>query len=152
MNEQTNIDLVRQCYDDFLRGDIPQVLSHFAQDIDWELTAVESIPFTGKRRGLDQVAGFFREMNELQEFRDFRPLEFIAQGDRVVVLGHYRVAVKATGAEFDSDWTHVFTIDGGKFVKFREFSDTHKAALAYQPPAGAIGSAARAGGDRPAAH
>lgn len=152
MNEQTNIDLVKQCYDDFIRGDIQRVLSHFAQDVDWELPAVESIPFSGKRHGIDQVAEFFRQMNELQEFREFRPSEFIAQGDRVVVLGHYRVAVKATGAEFESDWSHVFRVAGGKFATFREFTDSHKAAKAYQPQAGAIGAATSTGAERPAVH
>jgi ketosteroid isomerase-like protein len=153
MSEQENIHLVRQCYEAFLNGETERMLNYMMKSIDWELPAVEGIPFSGKRQGRDAVAEFFRLVNELQELREFRPKEFIAQGDRVVVTGHYEWTVKATRAEFGCDWCHVFHIAMGEISKFTEFTDTHKAALAYQPQAAdAMKAAARPGADRPTAH
>jgi ketosteroid isomerase-like protein len=153
MSEQQNIELVRQCYEAFLHGETDRMLNYMMKNIDWELPAVEGIPFSGKRQGRDAVAAFFRLVNELQELREFRPDEFIAQGDRVVVMGHYEWTVKATGVEFGCDWCHVFQIAGGEISKFTEFTDTHKAAVAYQPQAAAaMQAAARGGADRPTAH
>ena len=153
MSEQENIDLVKQCYQAFVNGDSERLLNYMAKSIDWELPAVEGIPFSGKRQGRDAVGEFFRLVGELQESREFRHMEFTAQGDRVVVTGHYEWTVKATRAEFGCDWCHVFHIAQGQIAKFNEFTDTHKAALAYQPQAAeAMKGAARAGTGRPTAH
>jgi ketosteroid isomerase-like protein len=64
--------------------------------------------------------------------REFEPREFIAQGNKVVVLGHGAWTVNATGRDFDSDWVHVFTIEDGHIAAFREFLDSHLAAEACQ--------------------
>ncbi|WP_075795896.1 nuclear transport factor 2 family protein [Massilia putida] len=148
MNEQANISLLKQAYDAYGQGDIQRLLGMLAQDIDWELPDIEGVPFTGKRHGVDQVADFFRILAECQEPREFRPDQFIAQGDQVVVLGHGTFAVKATGAEFSSDWCHVFRVVGGKIAGFKEYDDTHQAAQAYQPRGIGAGTAAT----QPAVH
>jgi ketosteroid isomerase-like protein len=152
MNEQANIELLKQAYDAYDKGDIPRLLGMCAQDIAWELPEVEGIPFTGKRRGLAQVSDFFRVMDECQEVREFRPDRFLAQGDQVIVLGHGTFTVKANGAEYSDDWCHVFTIAGGKVASFKEYCDTHKAAQAYQAQGAGAGAAAGKGATRPAVH
>jgi ketosteroid isomerase-like protein len=132
MSQQENISLVKRCYDDFLKGDIQHLLSLFADDIEWELPAMENIPFSGKRQGRDQVAEFFKSLNDMQSAKQFEPREFIAQGDKVVVLGHYAWAVKSIGSQFESDWSHIFTIRDDKVTRFREFFDSHVAEAAYR--------------------
>lgn len=87
MNEQANIDTIRQVYHAFVNGDSQGLLSFMAQDIAWGVPEVPNLPFAGKLQGRDNVAEFFRMVAAHQQLRDFRPIEFIAQGDRVVVLG-----------------------------------------------------------------
>jgi hypothetical protein len=152
MNEQANISLLKQAYDAYDQGDIQRLLGMLAQDIDWELPDIEGVPFAGKRHGADQVADFFRILAECQEPREFRPDQFIAQGDQVVVLGHGTFAVKATGAEYSSDWCHIFRVAGGKIASFKEYDDTHQAAQAYQPQGASTGAAAGKGATRPPIH
>lgn len=132
MNEQVNIELIHQVYDAFLKGDSQRLLSYMAQDIDWEEPQVPNIPFAGKRQGRDQVAEFFQMVDAAQQLRDFRPGEFIAQDDRVVVLGHYEWTVRANGADWGSDWVHIFTVRDGKITSCRELTDTHRVVEAYQ--------------------
>ena len=148
MNEQANISLLKQAYDAFNTGDIQRLLGMLAQDITWELPEVEAIPFTGKRRGIDQVADFFRVLAECQDTREFAPDRFIAQGDDVVVFGHATFIVRETGIAYSDEWCHVFRVDGGKVASFKEYTDTYRAAQAYRP------QGARAGteGTRPAVH
>jgi hypothetical protein len=152
MNEQSNIDLLKQGYEAYNRGDIQSVLKLFAQDIDWDVPEVEGIPFTGKRHGLDQVAEFFRVMGDCQDARQLQADRFIAQGDQVIVCGHAEYTVKATGAEYSDEWCHVFTVSGGKVSTFKEYCDTHRAALAYQPQGAGVAAGAGAGATRPAVH
>jgi ketosteroid isomerase-like protein len=112
------------------------------------LPETEGIPFTGKRRGIDQVADFFRVLAECQDTREFAPDRFIGQGDDVVVFGHATFVVRETGVEYSDEWCHVFRVTGGKIASFKEYTDTHRAAQAYQPQ----GIHAGQGATRPAVH
>jgi uncharacterized protein len=132
MSEQANIQLVRQTYESFKAGDLRAVLGVFAESVEWILPQVEGIQFSGKRSGRDQVAAFFSTMSSAQEPVRFEPQEYIAQGDRVVVLGHYRWHAKATGREWESDWAHVYTIRDGQIVRFQEYTDTAMAIAAHR--------------------
>jgi uncharacterized protein len=133
MSEQENTKLVQQAYENFKSGDIQSVLDLLADDIEWELPNIENVPFSGKRRGREQAGEFFRSLADSQEVQHFEPEEFIAQGDKVVALGHYGWRVHATTREFESDWAHVFTIRGDKIVKFHEYTDTAAVASAHRP-------------------
>ena len=63
--------------------------------------------------------------------KSFEPSTFIADGDRVVVLGADQVRVKGgSGTPLKENWCHVFTISNGKITAFREYMDT--AALAAE--------------------
>ncbi len=132
MDEQRNTELVRQAYAAFARGDLERVLACLSAEVDWEIPEVPTLPFTGKRHGREQVQEYFRLNSELQAVRDFAPREFIAQGDKVVVLGHGAWTTRDTGRDFESDWVHVFTVQDGEVVAFREFLDAHVAVDAFQ--------------------
>ena len=136
MEEQQNTRLVKDAYAAYGRGDVATVLACMAPQIDWELASVPGLSFTGKRKGSDQVAEYFRVADEERTLREFVPKEFIAQGNKVVVLGYGAWTVKGTGREFASDWVHVFTIEDGHIVAFREFLDSHLAAEACRVGAG----------------
>ena len=73
------------------------------------------------------------------EILDFQPREFVADGDRVLVVGWERAKVKATNRTVELDWIMSFTVRNGKVAKFREYTDTKALADAY-------GAAARAAG------
>lgn len=133
MGEQENIELVMRAYDTFLRGDMPALMDMFADDIEWLLDRNDDVPFAGLRRGKEEVAEFFRLIHENQHPLQFEPREFVAQGDKVVALGHYAWSVKPTDRTYESDFAEVFTIRNGKIARFREYTDTRAVAEAYQP-------------------
>lgn len=132
MNEQENTKVVKQAYDYFKKGDIQSVLGLMADDVDWRLPNVEGMPHAGQRKGLPQVTEFFSILGDTQDARQFDPNEFIAQGDRVVALGHYLWKIISSGREYESDFVHVFTIRDGKIAGFDEYFDTAPAAAAFQ--------------------
>ena len=132
MNEQENTKTVKQAYDYFKSGNIEKVLSLMSNDVDWRLPNIENMPHAGTRKGLEQVTEFFSTLAEAQDAKQFDPNEFIAQGDRVVALGHYIWKVKANNREYESDFVHVFTVRDGKITGFDEYFDTTPATMAYQ--------------------
>jgi ketosteroid isomerase-like protein len=136
MSEQDNLQIVREAYAAFKRGDIPDVLNKLADDVVWLLPGpADIIPVSGERRGRKQVGQFFSTLDENQEARQFEPQEFVAQGEKVVVLGQYRWLVRKTGREFASHWAHVFTVRDGKIVGFQEYYDTAASVGAYRAAA-----------------
>jgi ketosteroid isomerase-like protein len=131
MSEQ-NTAIAQQAYTNFKTGNIQALLDQLSDDVTWQLPEVEGAPLSGKRARRDGVKEFFATVARDQEVIEFEPREFVAQGDKVVSLGHYRWRVKDTGREFASDFAHVFTISDGKITGFREYFDSAAVAAAYQ--------------------
>jgi uncharacterized protein len=130
--EQENLLLVQEFYAALKREDIIGVLNTLADDVAWFIPGTRDVPpFVGQRRGSGQVAQFIAKLTETGDVGQFEPREFIAQGGKVVALGHYRWRAKPTGPSYASDLVHVFTVQEGKVSNFREYLDTHAWAAAY---------------------
>ena len=129
MSQQQNLEIVRQGYEAFGRGDIDTLLSLLDENIEWVSPGPPELPTAGTRRGRQQVAEYFKTLNEVFEIQRFEPKTFISDGDRVVVLGDDTSRINATGKIIDSDWAHVFTLAGGKVVSLHEYIDTAAVVL-----------------------
>lgn len=131
MNEQENLRIVREGYTAFGRGDIAAALSSYADDVDWAMPgSPDVVPYAGRRRGREQVAQFYSTFAQTEDVEQMGLQDFIAQGDKVLVLGHYKGRVKSTGRSYTKDFIHVVTLRDGKVVKFREYvasDDMHAA-------------------------
>jgi uncharacterized protein len=131
MNEQENTRLVQKAYQSIQSGDISSLVTVMAPDILWEMPKIDNVPFSGTWRGHEQVKKFFSLVFEVQEVVEFEPKEFIAQGDKVVVLGRFLMRVKATGRDSRSDWAHVWTVNAGKVVHMQEYVDSAAVGKAH---------------------
>lgn len=133
MAEHENVQTVQQLYAAFHRGDRAAFLNTLADTIEWFVPGpTQILPWAGLRRGREQVAQFFAEFAQTAETEQFEPQEFIAQGERVVVLGQRRDRVKATGRIFESDWVQVFSLSEGKIVRFHGYIDTAALVAAFR--------------------
>jgi len=133
MTEQSNVQLVQQAYAAFGRADIDGILQTLAESVDWFIPGpIGMIPFAGRRHGPQEVAAFFGVLASTQTAERFEPLEFIASGNRVVVLGTQRWYVHSTGRTYEDEWVHLFTIENGKITVFAEYHDTEAEAAAHR--------------------
>ena len=135
MNEQENTKIARQAYENFKNGDIQALMDSMSDDVDWEIPEIENVPFARRYRGREGAMQFFSSLAQAQDSVAFNPQEFIAQGDKVVVLGNYAWRARTTGREFGGDWAHVFTIRDGKIVGFKEYTDTAVISAAHRKAA-----------------
>jgi len=124
MNEQQNLDTIRRGYELYGRGDIEGLLGLFDRDIEWISPGPSTLETSGRRRGHQQVRDFFNAVSKTLDMQKFEPVEFIAQGDRVVVLGHNTAKVKATGKVVSETWAHAFRLKNGRVISFVEYLDT----------------------------
>jgi uncharacterized protein len=63
--------------------------------------------------------------------------EFVAQGDRVLVVGFDRARVKATNRTYEGHWVMAFTVRNGKATNVREYIDTLSLARGFEVAASA---------------
>lgn len=134
MSDQ-NVKVVQDAYAAFKRADIQSILNALSPDVDWDPLSglAGKVPQAGRRRGPGEVGEFFKILGREADFSVFEPREYIAQGDRVVALGHYEGRATSTGKTFKADWAMVFTIRNGKIANFREYVDTANVLAAYTP-------------------
>ncbi len=131
MSEQINVRVVQEAYAAFGRGDIAAALSGYADDVDWSMPgSPEIFPYAGKRCGREQVAQFYSTFAQTEEVEQMDLQDFVAQGEKVLVFGHYKGRVKSTRRSYTKDFIHAVPLRDGKVVRFREYvasDDMHAA-------------------------
>src|SRR5262245_29497377 len=87
MTEQQNLDVVRSGYEAFGSGDIPGLLRLFHDDVSWITPGPADLPTAGTRNGHEAVQEFFVTLTSVVDILRFEPKDFIAHGDKVIVIG-----------------------------------------------------------------
>lgn len=131
----TSTAVARRFFDLFAEGDLETIKADLlAPDFEWVYHGPESLPWAGVYRGADGFDRFFAIVRELVHVRECTPREFIEAGDRVLVLGHSRTTVLATGARYEAQWMNVFTVRDGRITLFLDLFDTASVVEALQRP------------------
>ena len=129
-----NLETVQQIYAAFGRGDVPVILEHLDESVEWEYGVNSTdVPWLQPRRGRDGAAQFFASLGEIDIHR-FEVKGFLAgEGGLVVGLFDIEFTVKATGKRVvEEDEVHLWYFNAaGKAVRFRHRADTHQQQMAW---------------------
>lgn len=132
MSGQENERVARAVFDCFGRGDMGGMLALVDEGVVWRMEGdAHIVPYAGERRGHAGVVDFFQQLGGNVEFESFEPREFVAGGDKVVVLGGERGRVRSNGRTFHNEWAIVVTLRDGKVTHFRCYEDTGAVAAAF---------------------
>ena len=125
MSTESNLKIVRGVYEAFARTDILAVLAALDDDVEWIMPGPpETLPFAGVWRGRDAVSRFLAILTGTLSFEQFEPRTFLADADTVVVLGHSRDRILATGRIVEMEWAAVITLRDGKVIRYQVYEDT----------------------------
>jgi ketosteroid isomerase-like protein len=134
-NAASNKDFVRGIYQAFSRGDLAAVIASLDGEILWaypdNVFFADGSPFRGPSEVFNKI--FVRLATEWEDFK-VEPMEYISEGDRVVVLARETGVFRETGATVELDTAHFWTIREGKAIEFYAVTDT----LAYSRAAGLV--------------
>ena len=131
MSIEDNKRVVQAVFEKFGSGDVPGLLALITEDAEWSAPGPEVVPYFGERKGRDGALEFFKHLGSNVEFERFEPGDFIAEGERVVVLGFERGRVRRTGKVFDNSWALVFTIRDGMVAGLHIYDNTAAIAEAF---------------------
>ena len=129
MLTQENVQTVKNFFAALGRGDKRGLLALVAKDIEWIIPG-EDWPLAGTYRGHAGLADLLQKAELLET--STKPLEFVAQGDRVLVVGFASGKIIATNKTFEDDWVFAITVRNGKLTNFREYIDTQALARASE--------------------
>ena len=125
------VQIVKDFFAAMRSGDMKALLALCAEDIEWIIPG-ENWPLAGTHRGHAGLENLLQKANETVETSYPEPPEFIAQGDRVVVVGFATGRIKATNKTFEDHWVFAITVRNGKLTNIREYIDTQALARASE--------------------
>ena len=128
MSVEKNIRTVKDFFAAIGRGDREALLALIAEDIEWIIPG-EDWPLAGTHSGHAGLADLLWTASKSIE-TSTEPREFVAQGDRVLVVGFARGKIKATNKTFEDDWIFAITVRDGRLTNIREYIDTQALARA----------------------
>jgi len=134
MSTQENVQIVKDFFAAIASGDKQRLLSLAAEDIEWIIPG-EDWPLAGTHRGHAGLADVLQKAAKELETTYPKPPEFVAQGDRVLVVGVATGKIKATNRPFKDDWVFDITVRNGKLTNIREYIDTQALARASESAA-----------------
>ena len=130
MSIERNVQTVKDFFAAIGRGDREGLLALVAEDIEW-IVPGEDWPLAGTHRGHAGLTDLLKTASESIE-TSTEPREFVAQGDRVLVVGFARGKIKATNKTYEDDWIFAITVRDGRLTNIREYVDTQALARAAQ--------------------
>lgn len=85
---------------------------------------LKTVAYMGSYRSRDELGQYFAGLTRDWEMLDYRVDHFVAQGDRVVMLGHCSWRAKGSGQVVSTPKADSWRFAGGKAVEFYEYFDT----------------------------
>jgi uncharacterized protein len=131
MSIQKNVQIVKDFFAAMGGSDRQGLLALCAEDIEWIIPG-EDWPLAGTHRGHAGLADLLQMASKNMETSFPKPPEFVAQGDRVLVVGFARGKVKATNRTFEDHFVFAITVRNGKLTNIREYVDTQALARASE--------------------
>lgn len=138
MTEQEgNVKVLREGYELWNKSKATSAdywMNLISDDVRWRTlgAGVAGAEFTKECCSKRDVQRYFEKMSEQWELLSYVADEFIAQGDRVVMLGSCKWEHRQTKKIVDSPKVDVLRFREGKIVDFMEYYDTAAVAAAMK--------------------
>ncbi|SAL64814.1 nuclear transport factor 2 family protein [Caballeronia humi] len=133
MRIEENVQIVKDFFAAMGAYNKQDLLALVAEDIEWIIPG-EDWPLAGTHRGHGELTAVLQKASEEVEMTYPEPPEFVAQGDRVLVVGVATGKIKATSKPFKDNWVFDITVRNGKVTNIREYIDTQALARASKMP------------------
>lgn len=121
----SNLETVKVIYEAFGKGDVPTILSHLADDVDWEkwednFAQQYDVPYLRYKNDIPGVIEFFQEVGKLG-IREFKVLSVMEGANQIAA------EIEIETANFRDEEIHLWTFNtDGKVSRFRHYVDTAK--------------------------
>jgi ketosteroid isomerase-like protein len=134
MSTEKNIQIVKDFFAAIGSHNEHDLLALVSEDIEWIIPG-EGWPLAGTYRGHAELAAVLKKASNEVETKYPKPPEFVAQGERVLVIGVATGKIYATSKPFRDEWVFDITVRDGKIARIKEYIDTQALARASETAA-----------------
>ncbi|MBR9853299.1 MAG: nuclear transport factor 2 family protein [Algicola sp.] len=126
---KSNIEIIKELYEDFSKGNIDGIKEKFAPQIKW--TQMKGFPNGGNHIGFENV-----QRNVFQNFSlnwtnwSANVNELVDANESVFAIGKYEGIFNETGKSLEADFIHRYVIEKDKIIEFAQYTDTYLIAKA----------------------
>ncbi len=113
-------------------GSAAALLDNITEDAILELSVPEGTPLSGRFQGREGFLEYFKRVEASVEASDIVMSDYLAESDKVVVLGHEKLRVKRTGTAWHTRYAVVYTFRGGRIAHMDMIEDMSPYAAAYR--------------------
>lgn len=133
---ESNRAIVHRIYDHFHRGELDEVGTYLAEDVDWHIEGPSEVfAFGGACSGRQAVLSALRTLVGRYEHLQHEPRFIMVDGDRACMFAVARIRDRETGRVAGADICDLIELRDGKVVWFREIFDSLAAAEQMAPGA-----------------
>ena len=129
MSIEENVQVVKDFFAAMGSYNEQDLLALAADDIEWIIPG-EGWPLAGTYRGHAELAALLKKASKEVETKYPKPPEFVAQADRVLVIGVATGKIKATNKTFEDHWVFDITVRDRRVAHIKEYLDTQALARA----------------------
>jgi ketosteroid isomerase-like protein len=131
MSVEENVKIVKDFFAAMGSYNEHDLLTLAAENIEWIIPG-EGWPLAGTHRGHAELAAVLKKASAEVQMKYPKLPEFVAQGDRVMVVGVATGKIYATNKPYKDEWVFDITIRDGKVARIQEYIDTQALAQASQ--------------------
>jgi uncharacterized protein len=131
MTVEKNVQIVKDFFAAIGKYNEHDLLALVTEDIEWIIPG-EGWPLAGTYHGHAELAAVLKKASKEVEMKYPTPPEFVAQGDRVLVIGVATGKIYATNKPYRDEWVFDITIRDGKIARIKEYIDTQALARASE--------------------
>lgn len=126
--------LVITGYEKLRSGQFKELSEMYTEDAVWISPVVNGIPFSGPRKGREEILRRIEAMMSAQESKQLQITAIIVESNRSAVIGHSVWFVKATNKMYETDWVHAAEFsEDGRIRHFQMVFDTAATSAAFTP-------------------
>lgn len=119
--EREAIKTVEKMFAAFVSGNLEKFRETVSDDTLWIYHGTTEIP-KSKFEGKDSATKFMRNIFTRTDMLKFEPLQYICEGNMVVVIGHEHQRVKSSGKELKQKWVQIYTVENNLITRMEEFA------------------------------
>ena len=123
---KTILENVYRRWNETLGGSVDEIMDICADDIRWGSLAqgVSALPFTAEAVGKAEVRNYFLGLLTAWSMVYYKVYYFVAEGDRIVMVGATKWTNKETGKAFETPKIDIWRFRDGRAIEFFEHYDT----------------------------
>ncbi|MED1115675.1 nuclear transport factor 2 family protein [Bacillus paramycoides] len=123
---KSNLEMIRSTYEGSASSNAKNLAEALSRKVEW--TEAAGFPYDGTYIGVEAVMKnvFSRLGSEWNDYKaNVNTYHEVNGKDVIIAEGVYSGVYKETGKSFEADFVHVWKLENGKIVKFKQYVDSY---------------------------